>query len=308
MFVQELRSANEPEGERPGPANDVRQAAALLAGPPAEQQRAERAAAAARRLEQRSPELFARPDVRFALAASQRASGLGGQADRYYLLTRRTRPRDSWWACAEMEAWLSAPPEGPAPKPLWTCPRVPSRPRLDGRLDDPPWQRALALDLRSGDGPEAGETVVLLAHDGQYLYLAASCRRAAGVPYPAAQGVRPRDAELHHRDRMELLLDVDRDWCTWLRLTIDHRGWTEESCWGDASWNPRWFVSAGGDTETWTCEAAIPLAALARGGAPAGAYWGLGVQRVVPGRGVASASAPAGLSPLPQGFGLVRFE
>ena len=28
-------------------------------------------------------------------------------------------------------------------------------------------------------------------------------------------------------------------------LLIDSRGWTADRCWGDAAWNPEWFVAAG---------------------------------------------------------------
>ena len=62
---------------------------------------------------------------------------------------------------------------------------------------------------------------------------------------------------------MTLLLDVDRDYATWWQLSVDHRGRPAASCFGDATWNPQWYIAAGGDESWWTVEAAIPLAELA---------------------------------------------
>ena len=85
---------------------------------------------------------------------------------------------------------------------------------------------------------------------------------------PAASTPRPtprdwRDADLSAEDRVDLFLDLDRDFATVYRLTIDHRGWTGESCWNDATWNPTWFVANRSEDGAWTAEAAIPFAELA---------------------------------------------
>ena len=63
-------------------------------------------------------------------------------------------------------------------------------------------------------------------------------------------------------DRVAVRLDVDRDYTTAFELAVDHRGWTHDACWNDATWNPTWFVAAAADESTWTVEAAIPLAEL----------------------------------------------
>ena len=55
---------------------------------------------------------------------------------------------------------------------------------------------------------------------------------------------RQRDADLSAHDRVTLRLDVDRDYTTAFELVVDHRGWTHDACWNDATWNPKWFVAA----------------------------------------------------------------
>ena len=124
------------------------------------------------------------------------------------------------------------------------CVPAPARPRLDGRLDDPVWQVARPVELHSLQGDDAGwPASVMLAYDKQFLYLAIRCRQAPGVRYEPASGPRTRDADLSGHDRVELYLDLDRNFVTYDRLAIDHRGFTGDDCWGDATWNPNWFVA-----------------------------------------------------------------
>ncbi|NLF09493.1 MAG: hypothetical protein GX594_16165 [Pirellulaceae bacterium] len=119
---------------------------------------------------------------------------------------------------------------------------------------------------------------------------------------------RPRDADLTGRDRVELFLDIDRDYATFYRLSIDHRGWTNDRCWGDPSWNPKWYVAAANDGLGWTAEAAVPLEELTGRKPQSGDLWAIGLQRVVPGAGFQAWNAPASVEVLPDGFGYLEFE
>jgi hypothetical protein len=120
------------------------------------------------------------------------------------------------------------------------------------------------------------------AWDGEYLYVAMRCPKAAGVAYPRDDRGRTRDAALEAFDRVRLLIDVDRDYATCFELTIDSRGWTRESCWGDVAWNPEWFVAAGEANGAWTAEAAIGLDQLGAKGMASGAAWAVAVERTPP--------------------------
>ena len=105
-----------------------------------------------------------------------------------------------------------------------------------------------------------------------------------------------------------MLIDVDRDYTTYYRLVIDHRGWTNDSCWGDSTWDPKWFVAAKQDDGVWTVEAAIPLAELTGRPPQPRDIWAIGIQRVVPGAGFQSWTTPAAISVLPDGFGYLVFQ
>ncbi|MBI3837904.1 MAG: hypothetical protein HY288_08225 [Planctomycetia bacterium] len=281
-----------------GLARDLRQGEGRLA----------KATAYAKQIEQLQPALFAEPAVRFPLAVTQRQQGLPRQAERYFVSLRHSRPRDAWWACAQTELWLGEP-KGQPPKPLWNCARAQSKPRLDGRLDEPLWLSGNSVELHSPqrDDAEWG-AVAMLAYDEEFLYVAVSCTQAAGFKYEKSSAPRPRDPDLADQDRIELLLDIDRDFATYYRLSIDHRGWTGESCWQDLTWNPNWFVASGSGDGTWTAEAAIPLSELA-GQPPTSKHaWAVGVQRVVPGVGFQSWTTPASTDVMPEGFGFLIFE
>ena len=285
------------------------------------QKRFERAVALGQQIERTRPESFGEPALCFPLAAAYRGLGQASQAARMYQLQSHGGGRGAWSDCALGELRLADPQsKGRATKPLLSCVKAQTKPHLDGRLDDAVWQQAKAASLQSaqhddGDWP----AVVMLAYDDEFLYIAARCRQAAAepsaatdeasrLPQAAAPSARVRDADLAAFDRVELLLDVDRDYTTYYRLAIDRRGWTSEGCWGDRTWDPKWFVAAAQEEGDWTVEAAIPLAELV--GRPPQPHdtWAVGLQRVVPGVGFQSWTTPAAISVLPDGFGFLVFQ
>jgi hypothetical protein len=198
---------------------------------------------------------------------------------------------------------------GPSPKPVYRCKLVASRPELDGRLDDDTWGQAERLELTSAHHDDgAWPATALLACDDEFFYIAASCRKAPDAPYPAASGPRPRDPPLDEQDRLDVLIDVDRDYTSYYRLTIDHRGWTGEACVGDVHWDPAWFVACAATDAEWTVEAAIPLTELTAERPQTRDVWAVGVQRIVPRVGIQSFTQPASVQPRGEGFALMMFE
>ena len=276
------------------------------AAPP--KSRAEQALVLAREIEVNRPDLFASPAVRYPLAAVYRQLGQDAQAQRFYLLDHRGVDRDAWWDCARGEMWL-LDRKGPSPKPLVACVATTERPHLDGRLDEALWKKCRPIVLSSPLGDDrAWPATAMLAHDEQYLYFAIQCRQAPGARYEATSERRSRDPDLSQHDRVDIFLDLDRDYATCYHLTIDHRGWAADASCGDRSWNPKWFVAAQSSDGTWTAEAAIPLAELKATIVPGKTIWALGLQRTVPGVGFQSWTTPAGRTVAPEGFGWVGFE
>ena len=131
---------------------------------------------------------------------------------------------------------------------------------MDGRLDDAVWQKIESVPLKSAlKDDDDWPALVAFAYDDEFLYIAVTCRRAPGVKYEPAPTPRTRDADLTAQDHVDILIDIDRDFATYYRLSFDYRGFTADSLWGSAAWNPTWFVAANLTDETWTVEAAVPL-------------------------------------------------
>jgi hypothetical protein len=298
------------EHQSPPHADAVDVAAGGQPGAPPKS-RPQKALEIARQIERFSPALYAEPTVRFPLAAAFRRLGAPREAERV-LAGIRSGPHDAWWSCAEAENWL-AEPRGPAPKRVWHCARVDARPRLDGSLDDPMWQRTEPVELHS---PLADDTdwhaTARLACDAQFLYLAVKCQKSATVHYDSPQSPRPRQADLSAHDRIDLLLSPDRDYTSYYRLSIDHRGWVSSGCWNGAPWQPTCYVANAADERSWTIEAAIPWDQLiARPPAGAGARyepWAVNLQRTIPAVGFQSWSNPASVQIRPEGMGILTFE
>ena len=250
------------------------------------------------------PGLYSDPRLRFPLVAAARREGTARSAEQYLRKLAAPHTQTPWALCARNEIWISHA-NGMAPKATHSCPLVP-RPHLDGRLDDPTWQGATPLNLTSSLHDDADwEAQAFVARDEHFLYLAATCRRAADVAYPETNVPRPRDPSLDKEDRVTFLIDIDRDYGSFYELTIDHRGWVTESCFDDASWNPTWYVAAARTSEAWTCEAAISLTELVPDGKVRQGAWVFGAQRVVPGVGFQSWTKPAAIKPVPQGLGVL---
>jgi hypothetical protein len=149
----------------------------------------------------------------------------------------------------------------------------------------------------------------VLAFDEEFLYVGVSCHKAPGVDYAGKEATRMADdATIEGRDRVVIMLDIDRDYASFWQLTIDHRGWPAESCFGDTTWNPQWFIAASGDDQYWTAEAAIPLAELTPKKPQVRDVWAIGLQRIIPKVGLQSFTTPAAVEPRPEGFGLMVFE
>ena len=231
------------------------------------------------------------------------------------------RGTDPWRDCAMAELWLNNRTIGSSPaKPIAHAPKSEARPNLDGKLDDPCWDgvKPLVLSTTSGDlelsttkdekSKFASEytTKAWFSCDNGHLYVAVQCTHPAGKRVPPVEK-RDRDMDLRRYDRVSIMLDMDRDYQTCYHLQIDQRGCLAEDCWGDPSWNPKWFVAVHSDETIWTAEAAIPWHELTGNPPTAGNTWATNVTRIVPGRGVQAWSTPADARPRPEGMGLLQF-
>lgn len=272
-------------------------------------ERLARAAQLAEFVAQTRPRLYAQQSLRFPWAAAQRKRGFSGSAERYMLAVERSGEGNPWQQCAAAEAWLREPDEQPPAKPIVACRVATERPHLDGRLDEPIWQSSSPVRLRNAD-PRAklGAVELRLAYDSEYLYVSAQCAKVAGIEYATDDRPRPYDGDVQDHDHLRILLDLDRDYSTWFELAVDYRGWTADRCWGDASWNPRWYVAPAQDAQSWSFEAAIPWSQLTAAPPRERHVWAAAVERVAPPVGMQSWTGVLSERPSPEDFGLMIFE
>jgi photosystem II stability/assembly factor-like uncharacterized protein len=254
--------------------------------------------------------LTADPSVQFCLQAARRNLGDFETPKKWYTHFVARQPDGPWRSAALAELWLMNR-SGAAPKPALTCRFTDTRPLLDGRLDEACWQgKPVVLQNAGGDTAKERRTEARFTYDSEFLYLAVRCTHPANRCYVAPVKARTRDAELRGHDRVSILLDLDRDYCTCYHLQVDERGCVREDCWGDKTWDPRWFVAVHSEATGWTVEAAIPLLALSGDRVTAGKAWACNVVRVLPGQGVQAWSLPAEVPEetlRPEGMGLLIF-
>lgn len=271
-------------------------------------ERSGQAIALARTIEKSRPRLYAEPAFRFALAAAHRQHAQPRNAEKIMTAMVTAGLDETWSSAAAAENWLAHPTPSP-PKRVFSCLSATSRPKLDGKLNDPIWQQTKSVTLQSPRKDDAEwPTVVVTAFDKEFLYIGASCRKPKGATYVPAEGARKHDADLAPHDRVEICLDLDRDYGSYWKLAVDSRGFTADSCFGDATWNPTWYVASGSDSQYWTFEAAIPLAELGPKAPKIHDAWSVGIQRIIPNIGQQSFTQPASIPERGETFGLMVFE
>jgi photosystem II stability/assembly factor-like uncharacterized protein len=201
----------------------------------------------------------------------------------------------------------------PAQMPYCGTPELTStftktKPVLDGALDEECWKVANSFELpTSSTTTKAYRTRTMLTHDDKFLYVALMCEHPEGqaTEKVARKGY---DADLKGHDRVEFVLDQDRDYTTAYRFCIDHRGLVAEDCWGDSTWNPKWFVAQQATPKGWVVELAIPFSELSDTAPSSGTRWGMNLVRVIPGVGQESWGGDWSGRPTAGNMGLLQFK
>ena len=166
------------------------------------------------------------------------------------------------------------------------CIQALERPSLDGRLDEKCWIKAKPTTIHlPGQAKYQGN--VKFCFDNDYLYIGIACSHPPRKE-PTAVTQRTRDAEMTGQDRVIIELDIDRDYQTSYKLSIDSRGQAHDACCGDAGWNPRWHIAHEPGALGWTIEAAIPLTELTGTTIDDKTTWAIRLQRLFPGVGQSS--------------------
>lgn len=269
------------------------------------------------------PLLYSEPQVRvpWAVAEIKRQAATG--ADKYLESLAIRYPGEAWQTCGEAEQWIADRTRRKPRKPVISCPVTATRPQLDGRHDEPMWQHKFVQLSKASPGGATGygllntapekvvqdrpPTKLQVAYDREFLYFAIQCTKIPNMDYAMDEGHRTYDADLTENDRVRILLDIDRDYSTYFELTCDYRGWTNDACWNNHSWNPRWYVAARCDEANWYIEAAIPWSELTANVPDSSTVWAIAVTRFFP-TGELQDLTDGGAAAGPESFGLLQFK
>jgi photosystem II stability/assembly factor-like uncharacterized protein len=258
-----------------------------------------------------APHVWSEAGTQLLLAAIVRGTDQKEAVKRYYDSILAADPKSRFARVVQQERWMAyGKPEDPPPAMLIAA-QVQSRPKLDGKLDDECWGGTPIHKLTSGDkGMDASHAAtVRMRYDDKYLYIAAECKFADGGALKPNVEKRTRDGDTSLNDRIELMIDVDRDYMTAFRFRVDQTGQAAEDCWGDMTWNPKWYVATQADEKGYRVEMAVPLTEIVDDPSKVGSQtWAVNVQRVVPGVGVLATARPASVEMRPEGLMLMKFD
>lgn len=250
------------------------------------------------------------PRLFFATQASKR--NLGKIEDAKVGLEEfiSTAPAGPWKQNALAELWIMER-RGTPPKEVFTCKLTDSKPILDGKLNDECWKTTKAVKLVDWSGISAKEnyTEFKTLYDSEFLYISAICTSKS--PTNAKNKATPtRDLPLKSKDQIFFQIDLDRDYTTCYQFQIDSLGNVIDDCWGDLSWNPKWFFATESTDTGWTFEAAIPMGMISSSPATSGKSWALNFGRMIQNQGVQTWSSPAKMpdsNDTLEGMGLMFF-
>lgn len=230
-----------------------------------------------------------------------------------------------WSKRAQAELWLARfsqqndPPEQNCPIGSISVPYTETRPYIDGLCEEEAWldcgTPTFLSHLPGDTGPAVSAkgslllgTQVMFMHDEEYLYIAARAPKNPEFTYKEDNGApRSRDADISNEDRIEFLFDLDRDYSSFYRFSVDHRGWATEYCGNDKQWDPGIVIARSSDENFWTIELAIEKRTINKIQDEEIPVWGVGIRRIVPGLGIECWNEESALG-LDEGFGLMLFE
>ena len=158
---------------------------------------------------------------------------------------------------------------------------------LDGKLDEPDWQRAPAVTDFTQSWPTPGarapdQTEVRVLYDDAALYV--GIRMFDPHPDSIAAQLARRDASGIYSDWAHLIIDSYHDRRTAVRFTVNPRGvkkdvYTSNDGPEDLNWDAVWEVETRVDSAGWVAEYRIPFSQLRFGSSRGPRTWGFQVQR-----------------------------
>jgi hypothetical protein len=154
--------------------------------------------------------------------------------------------------------------------PVLTVTKAAEAPKIDGALDDAAWKTAASSDkfsLKEGSKAQ-GKTKLYVTRDDNALYIGVECFDSEAALKALKADAKEHDADgIWGDDALEIFIDPSGKRETYYQLIVNCKGvvwdaWHEVPGNPDKSWNPDVKVATQVGKESWTCEIALPFAAL----------------------------------------------
>ena len=165
-------------------------------------------------------------------------------------------------------------------------PGVPA-PQIDGKLDDPAWQKAKPISgfiqlVPDRAKPATDDTAFYIAYDPHHLYVAFRCYDAE--PDKVVNRIVRRGGNIYDSDVISFFMDPHHDHRTGYKFATTPGGvqsdaYRFDDIRSDSSWRGIWWLETGVDEQGWVAEFKIPFANF-RFPDKSEQVWGFDVERV----------------------------
>ena len=165
-------------------------------------------------------------------------------------------------------------------------PGVPA-PQIDGKLDDPAWQKAKPVSgfiqlVPDRAKPATDDTAFYIAYDPHHLYVAFRCYDES--PDKVVNRIVRRGGNIYDSDVISFFMDPHHDHRTGYKFATTPGGvqsdaYRFDDIRSDSSWRGIWWLETGIDEQGWVAEFKIPFANF-RFPDKSEQVWGFDVERV----------------------------
>ena len=191
------------------------------------------------------------------------------------------------------------------PVPQAEIPRVGSKPKIDGNLNEPAWQRPPTIpELRmlAGGGPAAEKTAVWVAYDDEGLCVAFRCSESQMDKLQAK--LTDRGSPLYREDDVEVFIQPPGS-PRCFQFAVNALGARSDNFGNETNW----IAAAQRLDEAWTVEMFVPYSAIGVATAPKpGACWPVQFGRQQKAKPEVTSWTPGRAFNVPEGFGELSFR
>ena len=160
-------------------------------------------------------------------------------------------------------------------------------PKIDGKLDDPVWQKAKPVSgfiqlVPDRAKPATDDTAFYIAYDPHHLYVAFRCYDES--PNKVVNRIVRRGGNIYDSDVISFFMDPHHDHRTGYKFATTPGGvqsdaYRFDDIRSDSSWRGIWWLETGIDEQGWVAEFKIPFANF-RFPDKSEQVWGFDVERV----------------------------